>query len=45
MFKTLTATASLIGLSLFAAPVLADTYKIGLSAEPYPPLLLAGCCR
>ncbi|SDG42822.1 amino acid ABC transporter substrate-binding protein, PAAT family [Onishia taeanensis] len=37
MFKTLTATASLIGLSLFAAPVLADTYKIGLSAEPYPP--------
>ncbi|MFS8151969.1 transporter substrate-binding domain-containing protein [Vreelandella titanicae] len=37
MFKTFTATAGLIGLSIFAAPVLADSYKIGLSAEPYPP--------
>ncbi|SDN89237.1 transporter substrate-binding domain-containing protein [Vreelandella arcis] len=37
MIKTLTTTASLIGLSIFAAPALAETYKIGLSAEPYPP--------
>ncbi|MBT2771079.1 transporter substrate-binding domain-containing protein [Halomonas sp. ISL-60] len=37
MFKTLTTTATLIGVSIFAAPALADSYKIGLSAEPYPP--------
>ncbi|MFG6137187.1 transporter substrate-binding domain-containing protein [Halomonas sp. B23F22_10] len=37
MFKSLSATAGLIGLSVFTAPAIADSYQIGLSAEPYPP--------